>query len=84
MTRTLGSKIMFEERRVGAATLPQALVTTKLRAPRTRPNLVDRPRLREVLARTRVPPDASLRPGGLRQDHPARRLVGATRGTESP
>jgi LuxR family transcriptional regulator, maltose regulon positive regulatory protein len=31
--------------------MPQALVTTKLRAPRTRPNLVARPRLREVLAR---------------------------------
>jgi LuxR family maltose regulon positive regulatory protein len=28
-----------------------AFVTTKLRAPRTRPNLVARPRLREVLAR---------------------------------
>jgi LuxR family transcriptional regulator, maltose regulon positive regulatory protein len=36
--------------------LPQALVTTKLRAPRTRPNLVDRPRLREVLARNEVCP----------------------------
>ena len=47
---------MFEERRVGAAILPQALVTTKLRAPRTRPNLVDRPRLREVLARNEVCP----------------------------
>jgi LuxR family transcriptional regulator, maltose regulon positive regulatory protein len=53
---SLGSKIMFEERRVGAAILPQALVTTKLRAPRTRPNLVDRPRLREVLARNEVCP----------------------------
>jgi LuxR family transcriptional regulator, maltose regulon positive regulatory protein len=29
----------------------QALVTTKLRAPRTRPNLVERPRLREALVR---------------------------------
>src|SRR3712207_6255609 len=53
---SLGSKIMLEERRVGAAILPQALVTTKLRAPRTRPNLVDRPRLREVLARNEVCP----------------------------
>src|SRR3712207_6032349 len=32
--------------------MPQALVTTKLRAPRRRPNLVARPRLREVLAWT--------------------------------
>jgi len=31
--------------------VPEALVTTKLRAPRPRPNLVARPRLREVLAR---------------------------------
>ncbi len=30
--------------------MPQALVTTKLRTPRPRPNLVARPRLREVLA----------------------------------
>src|SRR5215203_1506597 len=30
--------------------MPQALVTTKLHAPRTRPNLVERPRLREILA----------------------------------
>ena len=30
--------------------MPQALLTTKLRAPRTRPNLVERPRLREALA----------------------------------
>ena len=32
--------------------MPQALVTTKLRAPRTRPNLVARPRLREALDRS--------------------------------
>ncbi len=31
--------------------MPQALVTTKLRAPKPRPNLVARPRLREVLVR---------------------------------
>jgi LuxR family transcriptional regulator, maltose regulon positive regulatory protein len=31
--------------------VPQMLVTTKLRAPRTRPNLVERPRLHEALAR---------------------------------
>ncbi len=31
--------------------MTQALVRTKLRAPRTRPNLVERPRLRDVLAR---------------------------------
>jgi LuxR family transcriptional regulator, maltose regulon positive regulatory protein len=31
--------------------VPQALITTKLRAPRTRPNLVARPRLREALDR---------------------------------
>jgi len=30
--------------------VPQALVTTKLRAPRTRPKLVARPRLREILS----------------------------------
>jgi LuxR family maltose regulon positive regulatory protein len=30
--------------------LPQALLTTKLRTPRTRPNLVERPRLRDALA----------------------------------
>ncbi len=41
---------MFEETRVGGATVPQALVTTKLRAPRARPKLVARPRLREALA----------------------------------
>jgi ATP/maltotriose-dependent transcriptional regulator MalT len=34
---------------VGPALVPQALATTKLRTPRTRPNLVDRPRLRDVL-----------------------------------
>ncbi len=45
---------MFEETRVGPAILPQALVTTKLRAPRTRPNLVARPRLREALDRDEV------------------------------
>jgi LuxR family maltose regulon positive regulatory protein len=32
--------------------VPQALVTTKLRVPRMRPNLVERPRLREGLNRT--------------------------------
>ena len=32
--------------------MPQALITTKLRAPRTRSNLVARPRLREGLNRT--------------------------------
>jgi LuxR family transcriptional regulator, maltose regulon positive regulatory protein len=47
---------MFEERRVGASILPQALVTTKVRAPRTRPNLVTRPRLREAIARNEVCP----------------------------
>jgi LuxR family maltose regulon positive regulatory protein len=31
--------------------VPEALVNTKLRAPRPRPNLVERPRLREALAR---------------------------------
>jgi LuxR family maltose regulon positive regulatory protein len=31
--------------------VPQTLITTKLRAPRTRPNLVERPRLREALHR---------------------------------
>jgi LuxR family maltose regulon positive regulatory protein len=41
---------MLRENRVGAA-VPQTLVTTKLRAPRTRPNLVERPRLHEALAR---------------------------------
>ena len=30
--------------------MPQALLTTKLLIPRTRPNLVARPRLREILA----------------------------------
>jgi LuxR family transcriptional regulator, maltose regulon positive regulatory protein len=34
---------------VGPALVPQALLTTKLRTPRTRPNLVERPRLRDVL-----------------------------------
>jgi LuxR family transcriptional regulator, maltose regulon positive regulatory protein len=43
------SKLMFRESRVGAATVPQTLVTTKLRAPRTRPNLVERPRLHKAL-----------------------------------
>jgi LuxR family transcriptional regulator, maltose regulon positive regulatory protein len=47
---------VFEETRVGAAILPQALVTTKVRAPRTRPNLVTRPRLREAIARNEVCP----------------------------
>ena len=31
--------------------MPQALLTTKLRTPRTRPNLVERPRLHEALDR---------------------------------
>jgi LuxR family transcriptional regulator, maltose regulon positive regulatory protein len=44
------------ETRVGAAILTQALVTTKVRAPRTRPNLVTRPRLREAIARNEVCP----------------------------
>ena len=43
------SKLMFRESRVGAVAVPQTLVTTKLRAPRTRPNLVERPRLHEAL-----------------------------------
>jgi ATP/maltotriose-dependent transcriptional regulator MalT len=42
---------MFRESRVGAVAVPQTLVTTKLRAPRTRPNLVARPRLHEALDR---------------------------------
>ena len=46
---SLGSKLVFRKTRVGAATLPQALLTTKLRIPRPRPNLVARPRLREIL-----------------------------------
>src|SRR5215213_4198619 len=45
------SKLMFRENRVGAAAVPRTLVTTKLRAPRTRPNLVARPRLHEELDR---------------------------------
>ncbi len=40
---------MLKDIRVGAAAVPQALLTTKLRAPRTRPNLVERLRLREGL-----------------------------------
>src|SRR5918997_6650375 len=43
------SKLTFRESRVGAIAVPQTLVTTKLRAPRTRPNLVARPRLHEAL-----------------------------------
>src|SRR3712207_5590582 len=43
------SKLMFSESRAGAAAVPQTLVTTKLRAPRTRPNLVARSRLHEAL-----------------------------------
>src|SRR3712207_5137021 len=42
---------MFRESRVGAVAVPQTLVTTKLRSPRTRPNLVERPRLHEALDR---------------------------------
>src|SRR5215207_247163 len=44
------SKLVFRENRVGPTIMPQALLTTKLHTPRTRPNLVERPRLREVLA----------------------------------
>ncbi len=44
------SKLVSTETRAGGAAVTQALVTTKLRAPRTRPNLVERPRLREILA----------------------------------
>jgi LuxR family maltose regulon positive regulatory protein len=44
------SKLVFEEIRTGSADMPQALVTTKLHAPRMRPNLVARPRLRGILA----------------------------------
>jgi LuxR family maltose regulon positive regulatory protein len=40
---------MFRENRVGAAAVPQTPVTTKLRVPSTRPNLVARPRLHERL-----------------------------------
>src|SRR5215207_410679 len=36
---------------VGASTMPDALVTTKVRVPRTRTELVPRPRLREALVR---------------------------------
>jgi ATP/maltotriose-dependent transcriptional regulator MalT len=43
------SKLMFRENRVGAAAVPQTPVTTKLRVPSTRPNLVARPRLHERL-----------------------------------
>ncbi len=50
------SKLVSTETRVGGATVPQALVTTKLRAPRTRPKLVVRPRLLEALARNEVCP----------------------------
>jgi LuxR family maltose regulon positive regulatory protein len=42
---------MFRENRVGAAAVPRTLVTTKLRAPRTRANLVARTRLHEALDR---------------------------------
>jgi ATP/maltotriose-dependent transcriptional regulator MalT len=44
------SKPGQENRRTGPVAVTRALVTTKLRAPRTRPNLVARPRLREILA----------------------------------
>ncbi len=47
---SLRSKLVSTETRAGGAAVTQALVTTKLRAPRTRPNLVARPRLREALA----------------------------------
>ena len=43
------SKLVLRKNLVGPALVPQALVTTKLRIPRTRPNLVERPRLRDVL-----------------------------------
>src|ERR671910_945603 len=42
---------MLRAPRAGAPAVPQTLVTTKLRAPRTRPNLVARPRLHEALDR---------------------------------
>ena len=45
------SKLVFRENRVGAAAMPQTLVKTKLRPPRTRPKLVERPRLDELLDR---------------------------------
>src|SRR3712207_8858193 len=50
-TTLFRSKLMFRESRVGAVAVPHTLVTTKLRAPRTRPNLVERPRLHEALDR---------------------------------
>ena len=40
-----------ESNRIGPTIAPQSLVTTKLRPPRTRPNLVARPRLCEALDR---------------------------------
>ena len=43
------SKLVLWDPRVGATAVPQTLVTTKLRVPRTRPNLVERPRLHELL-----------------------------------
>ena len=46
----LRSRLVLGKPRVGADAVPQALVTTKLRAPRPRPGLVTRPRLREALA----------------------------------
>ena len=45
----LRSKLVFGKNRVEPTIMPQALLTTKLRTPRTRPNLVERPRLRELL-----------------------------------
>ncbi|MGH3106585.1 MAG: helix-turn-helix transcriptional regulator, partial [Rubrobacteraceae bacterium] len=41
---------MLRKNQAGPTVVPQALLTTKLRAPSTRPNLVERPRLREALA----------------------------------
>jgi LuxR family transcriptional regulator, maltose regulon positive regulatory protein len=47
----LRSKLVFSKNPAGPTVVPEALVNTKLRAPRPRPNLVERPRLREALAR---------------------------------
>jgi LuxR family transcriptional regulator, maltose regulon positive regulatory protein len=49
---SLHSKLIHQKSGVGAAVVPHALITTKLRPPRTRPNLVARPRLRETLDRS--------------------------------
>jgi ATP/maltotriose-dependent transcriptional regulator MalT len=44
------SKLVLRKNRAGLTIVPQALVTTKLRAPRVRPTLVARPRLHAALA----------------------------------